>query len=55
VLHFAHRVKVSFLVDASLGIVRIVPWKVRMIKTEKIGMEYGWVLGGAGVWRANML
>jgi len=46
VLHLEHRVKVSFEVEAYLciaeppwkrfGAVEIVPWKVGMIKTEKI-------------------
>jgi len=32
-----------------LGAVEIVPWKVVMIKTELIGMEYGRELSGSGV------
>jgi hypothetical protein len=32
-----------------LGAVEIVPWKVGMIKTEKVGMEYGGEIGGAGI------
>jgi hypothetical protein len=31
-----------------LGAVEIVPWLVGMIKTEKVGMEYGWEMGSAG-------
>jgi hypothetical protein len=31
------------------GAVTIVPWKVGMIKTEKVGMECGWEMGGSGV------
>ena len=30
-----------------LGAVEIVPWLVGMIKTELIGMKYGWEMGGA--------
>ena len=58
-LHLEHRVKVSFEVDAWLGMVeppwkrfgavKIVPDEVEMIKTEKIGMECRWEMGGAGV------
>ena len=58
-LHLAHRVNVSFEVNAWLGMVepswkrfgavKIVPEWVEMIKTEKVGMEYGWEMGGAGV------
>jgi hypothetical protein len=33
------------------GAVKIVPEWVEMIKTELGGMEYGWVLGGSGIWR----
>ena len=54
-----HLVNVSTSVNAWLGMVEphrkrlgaveIVPWKVGMIKTEKVGMEYGWKMGGAGV------
>jgi hypothetical protein len=36
------------------GAVTIVPWKVGMIKTELIGMEYRWVLGGSEVLRLIM-
>jgi hypothetical protein len=56
VFQFWHLVKVSVSVNAWLGMVEppwkrlgaitIVPWKVGMIKTEKVGMEYGWLLGG---------
>jgi len=38
-----------------LGAIEIVPWKVGMIKTEKVGVEYGWELGGAGVWKVDMV
>ena len=54
-----HLVKVSISVNAWLGIaeppwkrlgaVEIVPWKVGMIKTEKVGMECGWEMDGVGV------
>ena len=54
-----HLVHWSFSVNAWLdmveppwkrfGAVKMMPWKVEMIKTEKVWMEYGWVLGGAGV------
>jgi len=30
------------------------PDVVLMIKTEKVGLEYGWILGGGGVWKGNM-
>jgi len=26
-----------------------------MIKTEKVEMEYGWEMGGVGVWKGNMV
>ena len=52
----AHLVKVSISVNAWLGIVgtpwkridavTIVPRKIGMIKTELIGMEYGWGMDG---------
>jgi len=38
-----------------LGTVKIVPDEIEMIKTEKVGMEYGWDLGGSGVLKVNMV
>jgi hypothetical protein len=50
--HLEHRVKVRFLIEASLGMaeppwkrlgaVAIVPWLVEYIKDEKVGIECGW-------------
>ena len=49
-LHLEHRVKVIFEIDAWLGMVephwkrlgavKMVPWLLGIIKTEKVGMEY---------------
>jgi len=65
VFQLVHLVKVSISENTCLGIVEpplkrlgaieIVPWKVGMIKTEKVGVEYGWELGGAGVWKVDMV
>ena len=59
----AHLVKVSVSVNAWLGMVEphwkrfgaveIVPEWVEMIKTELIGMEYGWVM--AFVFQGNAM
>ena len=58
-LHLEHRVKVIFEIDAWLGMVephwkrlgavKMVPWLLGIIKTEKVGMEYRWKMGGAVV------
>ena len=58
VFQLAHLVKVSVSENAWLGMVeppwkrfgavKIVPEWVEMIKTEKVGMECGWDMGGAG-------
>jgi hypothetical protein len=33
----------------------MMPDVVRMIKTEKVGAEYGVEMGGSGVWKGNMV
>jgi len=45
------------MVDLFLRLrtVEIVPWLVGMIKTELIGMEYGWEMDDPGVCRAGMV
>ena len=58
VLRLIQLVKSSESLDVWLGMVppwkrfsavEIVPEWVEMIKTEKVGMECGWEIGGAGV------
>ncbi len=57
--------QISVSEKAWLGMVKP-PWKrldgalmmpdvVRMIKTEKVGAEYGVEMGGSGVWKGNMV
>jgi hypothetical protein len=62
---FEHSVKRSDLLDVLEGMVEpplkrfdgalMMPDVVRMIKTEKVGAEYGVEMGGSGVWKGNMV
>lgn len=48
-------IRIYNMVDMSLRYSGMIRLLVGMIKTEKVGMEYGWELGGSGIRRINMV